>query len=194
MVEARPFKSTCKHCGSEFYHRKWDRGLYCSRDCVDAAGPLRVHGKSGTREHATWLDMRNRCRNPKAHNYHRYGARGIKVCERWDSFENFLADMRQRPGNGYSIERVNNDGNYEPSNCRWATKAEQNKNRGNSYTAEEDRIIRDAIARGLNFKQAAELIGKSHSSVSQRAFRIGLKAGFRPRGRALSNSPPEGKS
>lgn len=71
-------------------------------------------------------------------------------------------------------------------------KLEQCRNKSNTYTPEEDRIVRDAVTRGLNFKQAAELIGKSHSSVIQRAFRIGLKSGFRPRGRAIS--PPDGNS
>ncbi len=62
-------------------------------------------------------------------NIHAYRARGITVCDRWESFENFLADMGQRPSRSHSIDRINNDGNYEPSNCRWATKKEQSDNR-----------------------------------------------------------------
>jgi hypothetical protein len=73
-----------------------------------------------------------RCENPKAQRYERYGGRGIKVCERWrDSFENFLADMGERPSTEYQIDRYpNNDGNYEPGNCRWATSKQQAQTRG----------------------------------------------------------------
>jgi hypothetical protein len=77
----------------------------------------------------SWLAMRSRCHNPNNGKYYRYGARGIEVCERWrSSFENFFADMGQRPP-GASIGRKNNDGNYEPNNCRWETSQQQMENR-----------------------------------------------------------------
>ena len=73
--------------------------------------------------------MRGRCNNPDDPKYYRYGGRGITVCTRWqDSFENFLKDMGPRPGPGYSIERKNNDGNYTPNNCMWATRRQQQNN------------------------------------------------------------------
>lgn len=83
--------------------------------------------------------MQRRCRNPNATRYERYGGRGIKVCERWkgeDGFANFLADMGERP-DGKTLDRVNNDGNYEPSNCRWATPLEQGANKGPSNLTTE---------------------------------------------------------
>jgi len=73
--------------------------------------------------------MRARCNNPRNVGYADYGGRGIRVCERWDSFEAFLADMGPKPSPTHSIDRKDSGGNYEPGNCRWATPSQQNKNR-----------------------------------------------------------------
>lgn len=95
-----------------------------------------IHGHSNpaTRTYTTWQGMKARCLNPKNTRYADYGGRGIKICQHWlDAFENFLADMGEKPI-GMSIDRINNDGHYEPSNCRWATNEIQMKNRRKHYS------------------------------------------------------------
>lgn len=92
----------------------------------------RTHGRSQTSLHNSWKAMKARCTRKTCASYPRYGGRGIMICERWLKFENFLADMGERPDVTYSIERVDNDKGYEPNNCVWAKKKTQARNKRNN--------------------------------------------------------------
>ena len=94
-------------------------------------GKANPNYKNGWSRHAVrraWYDMKRRCLNPDVQNYKYYGGRGITVCSRWLTLENFWADMRSSWRKGLSLDRINNDGNYTPTNCRWATHSQQIKN------------------------------------------------------------------
>ncbi len=89
----------------------------------------RLHGWGEHPEYSCWNNMKHRCLKPHARDYRNYGGRGITICQRWlDSFIWFLVDMGPKPGPGYSIDRIDNDGNYEPGNCKWSTNREQQRN------------------------------------------------------------------
>lgn len=128
-----------------------------------------THGKTGTTEFRIWEGMKARCSNPRHAFYRYYGGRGITVCDRWlCSFDNFLSDMGPRPSRDYTLDRINNDGDYEPNNCRWATKEQQNSNRRSSHFL----IVGDTQ---LTISQWSMRTGLTRATITSR-----LKRGLAP--------------
>jgi hypothetical protein len=129
------------------------------------ANTTRKHGEawrtSRTCEYSIWQAMVQRCTNPNNKGYLKYGGRGIGVCDRWREYENFLADMGRRPSDSHSLDRINNDKGYEPSNCRWATLIEQaNNTRTNKHLTFRGRTQTVADwAREIGIKQNT-LVGR----------------------------------
>jgi hypothetical protein len=129
----------------------------------------RRHGMFGTAEYAAWNAMLDRCTNPKNRNYPNYGGRGIAVCSAWaEDFAVFFRDMGPRPAPDMSLDRVNNDGNYEPQNCRWATRVMQARNK---------RVSRVLVVGGVSATVAewAERTGIGRSTLKER-----LRRGWSP--------------
>lgn len=123
-----------------------------------------VHGLKGTPEYRSWKHMRERCNNPNEKSYPNYGGRGIFVCDKWNDFREFLDDVGLRPGPRYSIERINVNGHYVPSNVVWATPKVQSRNKRRTVYAEVD---------GMSGKVSdiADVMGEKYNSVLKRAKR-----------------------
>jgi hypothetical protein len=121
--------------------------------------------KNETRAYVSWRQMKQRCTNPKYPGFGRYGGRGIRFCDRWKLFANFLADMGDRP-EGKSLDRIDCNGNYEPSNCRWATMTEQQRNRStNKLTQAKADAIRQRATAGESPRDLAREYGVTASLI-----------------------------
>lgn len=145
-------------------------GQSASCGCTNAIGErARTHGHSAgakiTPTYHTWAGMKARCSNPKNSHFSSYGGRGIVVCERWQKFENFLADMGEKPA-GHSIDRTDPNGNYTPENCRWASTKTQASNKTNSRLFE-------AFGKKQSLQDWANDLGVSHGTLIFRIDRAG---------------------
>lgn len=122
----------------------------------------RTHGLTNTPEYRSWASMKSRCLNPRDPFFERYGGRGITICDRWcDSFEAFLADMGPRPSRRYTLERMENDGRYEPRNCRWATPKEQASNTSVAHKLEHAGEV-------LTMAEASRRSGLARATIRKR--------------------------
>ena len=156
------YRCRCE-CGAEKLVRGETLRNGSSTNCGCAfVSPIFRHGQSWDREkhlptseYAAWNTMKQRCENPRLKNFKYYGARGISVCDRWrNSFDDFFADMGPKPTPEHSLDREDNDGDYEPGNCQWATRIEQRHNRRDSRRGVD---CASAGARSLSFNLALPL-------------------------------------
>jgi hypothetical protein len=150
-------------CGDEYLAVGTDLRSGKTHRCINCAFRARKkHGMSYSPEHRSWGSMRQRCTNPRHREWDRYGGRGIKICQRWlDSFEAFYEDMGPRPSLDHSIDRIDNDGDYSPENCRWATWEEQNSNQSQN-------VFLEWQGETLCMAAAARAAGLDPARVSQR--------------------------
>lgn len=162
----RPVKCECLcECGNETITTSNNirNGSTKSCGCLKSDGNNTRHGLSTSPEYSTWLLMKGRCLNKKNKQFNEYGGRGIDVCKAWaEDFMAFYLDMGQRPTNKHQIDRINNNGGYEPDNCRWVTNAENQRN---------TRVSRIWVVNGDEYRSstlAAISLGLSQSEVRRR--------------------------
>lgn len=180
--QEKRLRCTCE-CGSEVlalaYNVKNGNTRSCgcmAREARSARGKAvgaelgrmnRKHGQSTTATYASWRDAKARCYNPNVHSYPHYGGRGIGMCERWrNSFEAFLEDMGQKP-DGLTLERENNDRDYEPGNCVWATRRDQSQNRPafNRLNRKTAADVRRRLRAGESVEALAAEFGAARSTI-----------------------------
>ncbi len=167
----RYFRCRCE-CGTEksvrIDHLKTGRTVSCgcehSRRSRARASVMHqsniTHGASSSRAYRIWHAIKARCLNPNTTHYRSYGGRGITICKRWMSFSNFLADMGQPP-DGHEIERINNNLGYKPSNCRWATRREQQNNRRSNRLLTHD-------GKTMTVAEWSRFLNFSHKTIRSR--------------------------
>lgn len=157
-------------CGKSHVIQAGNRLRIKSCGCLHSAqlsARNKVHGRSKTRAYSIWKQMKARCKNHKLPCFPDYGGRGIRVCDRWiESFESFISDMGEPPSPSHTIDRKDNNGNYEPRNCRWATRRVQNQNTSrvkiNFSIAEK---IREMNGLKMKHSQIAKALGVSRNTV-----------------------------
>jgi hypothetical protein len=178
----------------------WRCRCDCGKDCVVSTSNLNKRGTvscgcyrrrslghsshaNEAPEFATWGAMLDRCRNPNNKNYIRYGGRGISVCERWETYVNFFADVGPRPSAGHSLDRIDVDGNYEPGNVRWATASQQQRNKRNS-------VMVPYQGKMMHVYDVAEIVGLHPAMITSRYQRgWPVEELYLPRQRAKSHRP-----
>lgn len=172
-------------CGQIITHRlnRLLTGHSKSCGCLKSAPNLAnaTHNMRNTAEYRAYRNMLSRCYYRNTREYARYGGRGIAVCDRWrEGFENFFADMGLKPTDQHSLDRIDNDGNYEPSNCRWATRSEQCRNRRSN-------VIIEYAGRSRSIIEWSEETGLSWATIHKR-----LRRGISPEGGLFDAKPQRG--
>lgn len=164
-------KRTCSHCGIQLRRRdnekpvRFARRKFCCNLCnINSRAIHGCGGRKRSSEYHQWQSMKNRCSNPKDRDYPSYGGRGITVCERWQDFATFLGDVGARPSPGMTLDRIDNNKGYEPTNVRWATAKDQARNRRNNVFiavgGQTVRLTDECERRGLSVPMVRQRLQK----------------------------------